>query len=196
MLKLVDGVLGQRRFIMTIGLMITRSGPAVRLEDAINILSAMKMNIVPSLFDLETIVAFADALVNGGSMLVNSSNEVNGILAMMCANGEIIHLMTNKNESTIDLATVEIRLMCSGVKVKLVDHDIHNHPFPKCTSLRMTLKCTEYRNHVLVRVNVLAVPLAIPGAIGVINAEIARNSRRWSILIGITAVTKGNDQSL
>ena len=133
----------------------------MRLQHTIDVGRAVQLDVVAGLDDINAIIARADAVASGNSLVIDVGNEFLGNGGITAGNSIIIDLTAEKNSVAVNSATIDVALMRSGAKIMLGE-DVVDHPFPKSASFGVTLKGLEHRDDMSRGVDVGAVALAVP----------------------------------
>ena len=83
-----------------------------------------------------------------------------------------------EDTDAVNEAGVKIALMGGGLKAKLVNKELNYEMLETGTSFGVTLKGTMKRKDMFARVEILTKTFAVPGAIGIVNGNVARLLRR------------------
>ena len=111
-----------------------------------------------------------------GNQFVDVGNELGNSVRVRTGSGEVVNL--DKNTDTINEARVEVALMGSSLKAKLVNKKLDNETLKTGTGFGVTLKGTIERKDMFTRVKIFTKMFAIPGAIGIVDSNVARFLRR------------------
>lgn len=154
--------------------------------------------------DIKTIKARCHAIIRTNAnthtlsrdMAVDDRDELLSGSTRCGADRKVIDLATDKNTMTINLAGVEVALMSRSLETKfLASKNINNIPFPQYTSLWVTLEGTAQWYNIPSRIDILAIFLLVPGAVGVVNLKVALDRRRGRLLAGTLGVGKDNSHA-
>ena len=113
-----------------------------------------------------------------GDHSVNMCNELGDGSRVRTGNSKIVDLATDEDTDAINEAGVKIVLMGGGLKAERVNEELDNEAFKTGTSFGVALKSTLERKDMFTRVKIFTKTFAIPGAIGIVNSNVARFLRR------------------